>query len=99
MAAAPAAFNAALIQIGFSQEAVASINQNQVTVSENLIGMTKDNVEQLVKIVRGGHGVPVITVLFMAQKRFATFCYWVNRRSHLGEDISSGLFTPQAVIN
>jgi len=99
MAAAPAAFNAALIRIGFSQEAVASINQNQVMVSENLIGMTKDNVEQLVKIVRGGHGVPVITVPFMAQKRFATFCYWVNRRSRLGEDISSGLFTPQAVIN
>jgi hypothetical protein len=98
MAAAPAAFNAALIRIGFSQEAVPLINQNQVTVSENLIGMTKDNVVQLMKIVRGGHGVPVITVPFMAQKRFATLCYWVNRSSCLGEDISSGLFTPQAII-
>jgi hypothetical protein len=75
MAAAPVAFNAALIRIGFSQDAVASINQNQVKVSENLIGMSKDDVEQLMKIIRGGHGVPVITVPFMAQKKFALFCY------------------------
>jgi len=27
------------------------------------------------KIIRGGHGVPVITVPFMAQKKFALFCY------------------------
>jgi hypothetical protein len=99
MAAAPVAFNAALIRIGFSQDAVASINQNQVKVSENLIGMSKDDVEQLMKIIRGGHGVPVITVPFMAQKKFAMFCYWVNRRSRLGKDIAAGLFTQQAIIN
>jgi hypothetical protein len=99
MVAAPAAFNTTLIRIGFSQDAVASINQNQVKVSENLIGMSKDDVEQLMKIIRGRHGVPVITVPFMAQKKFAMFCYWVNRRSRLGKDIAAGLFTQQAIIN
>jgi hypothetical protein len=97
-AVALAGFNAALTRIGFLAEAIASVNQNQVTSTMSLIGISKDDVEQLMKIVRGGHGVPVITVPFMAQKKFTTLCYWVNRRNRLGESIAPGLFNDQAVI-
>jgi hypothetical protein len=70
-----AAFGAALIRIGFAADAVAAIQQNQVTTTTSLIGMTKEDVEELMKIVRGGQGAPVITVPFMAQKKFTIFCY------------------------
>ncbi len=72
MAAAAAAltgFNSALTRIGFTNEAIASINQNQVVSTASLIGMEKDDVEQLMKIIRGGQGVPVIPVPFMARHR------------------------------
>jgi Holliday junction resolvase len=86
MAAQPA-FNAALTRIGFDADAVAAINANQITTSESLIGVTKEDVEQLMKIVRGGNGQPVVAVPFMAQKKFTILCYWINRRSLLGESM------------
>jgi len=63
-AAVLAGFNAALTRIGFSAEVIASVNQNQVTSTMSLIGMSKEDVKQLMKIVRGGHGVPIIPVPF-----------------------------------
>ncbi len=101
MAAAAAVlmgFNSALARIGFTNEAIASINQNQVVSTASLIGMEKDNVEQLMKIIRGGQGVPVIPVPFMAQRKFTILCYWTNRRTHLGEPITPSLFNDQAIL-
>jgi hypothetical protein len=97
-AAVLAGFNAALTRIGFSAEVIASVNQNQVTSTMSLIGMSKEDVKQLMKIVRGGHGVSIILVPFIAQKKFTILCYWVNRRNCLNESIAPGLFNNQAVI-
>jgi hypothetical protein len=94
-----AAFNQALTRIGFAAEPIAAINQNQITTTASLIGMDKDDIEQLMKIVRGGQGAPVINVPFLAQKKFKILCYWVNRRSRLGESIAPGQFNEQAVTN
>jgi hypothetical protein len=44
-AAAGAAFNAILTRLGFAGDAIASINQTQVTSTASLIGMEKDDVE------------------------------------------------------
>jgi len=92
-AAVLAAFNATLTRIGFAANALAAMNQNQVNSTASLIGMHKDNVEQLMKIVRGGQGAPIIIVPFMAQKKFVILCYWVNQRTRLGH-----LFNDQAII-
>ncbi len=97
-AAALAGFNAALTRIGFANEAIASMNQNQIVSTTSLIGMEKDDVEQLMKIIRGGQGAPVIPVPFMAQKKFTILCYWINRRTRLGESIAPGLFNDQAIL-
>ena len=51
MAAVAAAFNAALTRMDFAADAIVSVKQNQVTTTASLIGMEKDNVEQLMKIV------------------------------------------------
>jgi hypothetical protein len=72
-AAAGAAFNATLTRLGFAVDAIASINQNQVTSTVSLIGMEKDDVEVLMKIVWGGQGV--LMFAFIAQKKFTIFCY------------------------
>jgi len=42
---AAAAFTAALMQIGFAADATVAIQQNQVTTTNSLIGMTKKDVE------------------------------------------------------
>jgi len=97
-AAALAAFNAALNRIGFSPEAVVAMNQNQVSSTASLIGMQKEDVEQLMKVICGGQGAPVIAVPFMAQQRFVTLCYWINPRTRLGEPIAPRLFNDQAII-
>jgi hypothetical protein len=97
-AAALAGFNAAQTRIGFANEAIASINQNQVVSAASLIGMEKDDVEQSMKIIRGGQGVPVIPVPFMAQRKFTVLCYWTNRRTRLGEPITPGLFNDKAIL-
>jgi hypothetical protein len=81
---AAAAFNQALTRIGFAADSIAAINQNQITTTASLIGMDKDDIEQLMKIIRGGQGAPVINVPFLAQKKFKIFCYWVKRRDRLG---------------
>ncbi len=94
-----AAFNQALTRIGFAAESIAAINQNQITTTASLIGMDKDDIEQLMKIIRGGQGTPVINVPFLAQKKFKILCYWVNRRSRLGESIAPAQFNEQAVTN
>jgi hypothetical protein len=93
-----AAFGAALTRIGFSANATAAIQQNQVITTASLIGMTKEDVEQLMKIVRGGQGAPVITVPFMTQKKFTILCYWVNRRTRLGEPILAAQFNDAAIL-
>jgi len=93
-----AAFGAALTRIGIAANATAAIQQNQVITTASLIGMTKEDVEQLMKIVRGGQGAPVITVPFMAQKKFTILCYWVNRRTRLGEPILAAQFTNAAIL-
>jgi hypothetical protein len=92
-----AAFGAALMRIGFAANATAAIQQNQVVTTASLIGMTKEDVEQLMKIVCGGQGAPVITVPFMAQKKFTIFCYRVNRCTRLGEPILAQ-FTNAAIL-
>jgi hypothetical protein len=94
---AAAALTAALARIGFAADAIVAIQQNQVTMTASLIGMTKEDVEQLMKIVRGGQGAPLIVVPFMAQKKFSIFCYWVNRRFRLGESTAAGQFTEAAI--
>ncbi len=94
---AAAAFTAALMRIGFAADATVAIQQNQVMTMNSLIGMTKGDIEQLMKIVRGGQGAPVIVVPFMAQKKFTILCYWVNRRFRLGESIAAGQFTEATV--
>jgi hypothetical protein len=98
-AAALATFNAALTRIGFRAEAIGAMNQNQVTSTASLIGMNKDDVEQLMKIIRGGQGAPIILVPFMAQRRFTIFCYWINRHNCLGESIAPNLFTDHSIIS
>jgi hypothetical protein len=98
-AAALATFNVALTRIGFMAEAIGAMNQNRVTSTASLIGMNKDDVEQLMKIIRGGQGAPTIPVPFMAQRRFTIFCYWINRRNRLGEPIAPNLFTDQSNIS
>jgi hypothetical protein len=65
MAAQPA-FNATLTRIGFNNDAIAAINLNQIMTSESLIGMTKDDVEQLMKVIYSSQGQPVIVMPFMA---------------------------------
>jgi hypothetical protein len=65
MAAQPA-FNATLTRIGFNNDAIAAINLNQIMMSESLIGMTKDDVEQLMKVIYSSQGQPVIVMPFMA---------------------------------
>jgi len=52
-AAVLAAFNATLTRIGFAANALAAMNQNQVNSTASLIGMCKDDVEQLMKVMRG----------------------------------------------
>jgi hypothetical protein len=39
---------------------------NQIMTSESLIGMTKDDVEQLMKVIYSSQGQPVIVMPFMA---------------------------------
>jgi hypothetical protein len=51
MAAVAAAFNAALTRMDFAADAIVSVKRNQVTTTASLIGMEKDDVEQLMKIV------------------------------------------------
>jgi hypothetical protein len=97
-AAALAAFNATLTRIGFAADALAAMNQNQVMSTSSLIGMHKEDVEQLMKIVRGGQGAPVIVIPFMAQRKFVILCYWVSQRTRLGESIAPHLFNDQAII-
>jgi hypothetical protein len=97
-AAALAAFNATLTRIGFTANALAAMNQNQVNSTASLIGMHKDDVEQLMKILRGGQGAPIIIVPFMAQKKFVILCYFVNWRTRLSESIAPHLFNDQAII-
>ena len=72
---AAVAFNQALTHIGFAADSIAAINQNQITTTASLIGMDKDDVEQLMKIIRGGQGAPVINVPFLVLKKFKIFCY------------------------
>jgi hypothetical protein len=97
-AAVLAAFNATLTRIGFAANALAAMNQNQVNSTASLIGMCKDDVEQLMKIMRGGQGAPIIIVPFMTQKKFVILCCWVNQRTRLGESIAPHLFNDQAII-
>jgi hypothetical protein len=68
MAAQAAQFNAALARIGFSQEAITALNQNQITLSSTLIGMDNNDVDQLMKVLRGTNGAPGVMVPFLAQK-------------------------------
>ncbi len=68
MAAQAAQFNAALARIGFSQEAITALNQNQITLSSTLIGMDNNDVDQLMRVLRGTNGAPGVMVPFLAQK-------------------------------
>ena len=68
MAAQAAQFIAALARIVFSQEAIAALNQNQITLSSTLIGMDNNDVDQLMRVLHGTNGAPGVMVPFLAQK-------------------------------
>ena len=83
---AAAAFNQALTCIGFVADSITAINQNQITITASLIGMDKYDIEQLMKIIRGGQGASVFNVPFLAQKSL--------RSSAIGCIAASALVNP-----
>jgi hypothetical protein len=77
--AAPAAFQAALMRLGFNQESVDALVTNRLTTTEDLCTLEDKDIEQVLKIIRTG--LPARVVPYLAQKRLITFCFWAKRRS------------------
>jgi len=89
------AFTAALNRIGFSQAAIAAINANGLNTTADLVGLNDKDTAQILKIIRTAE-VPII-VPYISQKWLNIFCYWVNRRTRLGETIEAAAFTQAAL--
>lgn len=86
-------FTNSLAQFGFSQPAQAAITANGLQTTQDLIGLSDKDIDNIMKIVRAST-VPPMTVSYMAQKRLTVMCYWVNRRHRLGEYTGAEDFTP-----
>ncbi len=48
-------FQVALACIGFPQPAVAALMTNDVTMTEDLIGLNQKDIKQILKIIQGHH--------------------------------------------
>ena len=86
-------FANSLAQFGFSQAAQAAITANGLQSTQDLIGLSEKDIDNIMKIVRAST-VPPMIVSYMAQKRLTVMCYWVNRRHRLDEYIGAEEFTP-----
>jgi hypothetical protein len=93
--AAPAAFQAALMRLGFNQESVEALVANGLLTTEDLCTLEDKDIEQVLKIIRTGP--PAREVPFLAQKHLITFCFWAKHCNRLGEPITANLFTQQAL--
>jgi len=91
------AFQAVLSRIGFSQAAVAAMNNNGLNSTTDLIGINDKDTAQILKIIRTA--TPPVIMSCIAQKQFNIFCYWVNRRTRLNENIDAGNFNQAALDN
>ncbi len=77
MAADPAAFQALPTRFCFNQEARTAIVANGITVTQNLIGITHKDVDNIAKIIHANCTQPMI-VPYIAQKKLTMLAFWVN---------------------
>jgi hypothetical protein len=85
-------FSNSLAQFGFSQPAQAAITANGLQTTQDLIGLSDKDIDNIMKIVRAST-VPPMIVSYMVQKRLTVMCYWVNRCHCLGEYVGAKEFT------
>ena len=71
------------------------MNANGLNTMTDLIGLNYKDTAQILKIIRTAE--PPVVVPYIAQKRLNIFCYWVNRRSRLGETIEAASFNQAAL--
>jgi hypothetical protein len=83
------AFRDILQMLGFQQNAIAALNSNGLGTTQDLVGLTDKDVEQILKIICPGP--PPVNVPYLAQKRLNIFCYWATRCHHLNEAIEPKL--------
>jgi hypothetical protein len=90
------AFQAVLLRLGCPPPAIQAITANGINTTQDLIGLTDKDIENVLKIIRTAQ--PPVVVPYVAQKRLNTLCYWVNRRTRMGESIEAALFS-QAMLD
>jgi hypothetical protein len=95
MAAQAVAFQASLTRIGFTQPAIAALENNGITSTQDLANLDKKDIEQILKIIRTGP--PPIVVPYLSQKKLNMYCYWATRRNHFNEPIEAALFNQAAL--